>query len=183
MNVDHHHNTQSATHGENPGQAPQDPVYFDAILQPNRSLSPEGFRVLMIVFSVLLLGVGAWFYSLGAWPVLGFLGLEVAFVYWCFKQNYKSGRTYDSVHLTDQQLTVDRRNHWGEHKQWVFQPYWLNVDLKEPVEHDSQIRLRSHGRAITIGCFLAPEERAEFAAALRRALREAQAPSFHHAGE
>ncbi len=151
-----------------------DPVYFDAILRPNRSLSPRGFFWLMVGFSAILLAAGLWFFALGAWPVLGFMGLEIAFVYWCFKQNYKSGRTYETVHLTDRQLTVDRCNHWGEHKQWTFQPYWLNVDLKEPVEHDSQIRLRSHGRSVTIGSFLAPEERADFAAALRRALDDAR---------
>ena len=160
-----------------------EPVYFDAILRPNRSLSPRGFFWLMVTFSVILLAVGAWFFTLGAWPVIGFMGLEIAFVYWCFRQNYKSGQTYETVHLTERQLTIDRRNHWGEHKQWTFQPYWLNVDLKEPVEHESQIRLRSHGRSVTVGSFLAPEERADFADALRRALNDAKHGTMQPAAE
>jgi len=157
-----------------------DPVYFDAILRPNRSLSPEGFRLLMTSFGVILLLVGGWFFMIGAWPVVGFMGLEIAFVYWCFKQNYKAGRTYETVHLTDRQLTIDHRNHWGEHRHWQFQPYWINVDLADPVKHDSQIRVRSHGESATIGSFLAPEERADFVAALRDALNQARSPDRNH---
>lgn len=157
------------------------PVYFDAILRPNRSLSPRGFRLLMLAFGAMLFGVGGWFFMVGAWPVFGFMGLEIGLVYWCFKHNYRTGRAYETVHLTDRQLTVDRCNHWGEHRQWQFQPYWLNVDLADPVQHDSQIRLRSHGRSVTIGSFLAPEERADFVAALRRALDRARGPQLPQA--
>ena len=63
------------------------PVYFDAILRPNRSLSPRGFRLLMLAFGAMLFGVGGWFFMVGAWPVFGFMGLEIGLVYWCFKHN------------------------------------------------------------------------------------------------
>jgi len=42
--------------------------------------------------------------------------------------------------------------------------------MDDPPEHDSQVVLSSHGRSLVVGSFLAPEERAEFARALRAAL-------------
>lgn len=145
-------------------------VYFDAILHPHRSLSPAGFRWLMAGFSSLSLLVGGYFYAIGAWPIVGFMGLDILLLYVCFRLNYRAARTYETVRLTDSQLEVCRRNHWGELHRWRFQPYWLRVDLREPVEPDSHIRLSSHGRSLIIGSFLAPEERADFVGALRAAL-------------
>jgi uncharacterized membrane protein len=153
---------------------PGETVYFDAILHPNRSLSPAGFRWLMLGFSALSLSVGSYFFLIGAWPIVGFMGLDILLLYLCFKLNYRSGRTFETVRLTARELEVNRQNHWGERRSWRFQPYWLRVDLPEPVEHDSQIRLMSHGRSVTIGSFLAPEERADFASALKTALDQAR---------
>ncbi|MEM6902385.1 MAG: DUF2244 domain-containing protein [Pseudomonadota bacterium] len=111
--------------------------------------------------------------------MVGFLGLDVLLLYCLFRANYKSGKTYETVRLTESRLVVDRQDHWGKHTRWTFQPYWLNVHIADPVQHDSQIHITSHGRSITVGNFLAPEERADFASALKRALdrwRQPQGP-------
>jgi uncharacterized membrane protein len=44
--------------------------------------------------------------------------------------------------------------------------------MDDPPEHDSQLTLRSHGRGLVIGAFLAPEERLDLANALRDALSQ-----------
>ena len=36
----------------------------------------------------------------GAWPVIGFFGLDVALIYLAFKLNYRSGRLYETIELT-----------------------------------------------------------------------------------
>jgi uncharacterized membrane protein len=48
--------------------------------------------------------------------------------------------------------------------------------MDDPPKHDSQLTLRSHGRDLSIGTFLTPEERLELAHALRGALNQARMP-------
>lgn len=77
---------------------------FSAILTPYRSLSKKGFMVLITFVSVVCFGLGLFFLSIGAWPVFGFLGLDVLLVYGAFILNYRSEREYETVRLTPQLL-------------------------------------------------------------------------------
>ena len=69
-------------------------------LVSHRSLGRTGFAVLMFAVIAINLVVGAGFYIAGAWPVLGFCGLDVALVYWAFKANYRAGRLTEQLELT-----------------------------------------------------------------------------------
>ncbi len=147
------------------------------VLRPHRSLGPVGFWILMSAICAVSFAAGIYFYVHGAWPVVGFLGLDVLAIYWAFRASYRSGQLMETVELTRDKLTVRRLMPGGRLYQWEFQPYWLNVDLDEPIEHASQIRLRSHGRSLVIGSYLPPDERKEVADALRRALARQRAPA------
>ena len=57
-----------------------------------------------------------------------------------------------------------------------FQPYWVRVEMDDPPEHESQLRLVSHGRSVTIGSFLTPDERLDLAQALRGELARLRQP-------
>ena len=151
------------------------PVLFDAVLRPHRSLSPAGFAVLMGAVAAVGFGTGVAFLMAGAWPVFGFCGLEVLLIYVCFRLNYRSAGLFERVRLTGAALTVERRDWRGRARLWTFQPYWLRVAMDDPPRHDSRLTLSSHGRSLVIGSFLAPEERAELARALRHALWAARA--------
>ncbi|MEX2455377.1 MAG: DUF2244 domain-containing protein [Rhodospirillaceae bacterium] len=152
------------------------PYLFDAILQPNTSLSPRGFLLLMAAISLVSFVAGMAFLIAGAWPVFGFFGIDVALIYLAFKANYRWARTYETVRLTRDALLVERISPSGKAQRWRFQPYWLRVDIEEAANHDSRIVLSSHGRRLRIGAFLTPGERVEFARALRAALDRARAP-------
>jgi uncharacterized membrane protein len=65
---------------------------------------------------------------------------------------------------------VRRVDHWGKQTDYSFQPHWLQVNIEEPPTRHSPVELRSHGRSLTIGRFLLPDERLELARALRREL-------------
>ncbi|MGH6930201.1 MAG: DUF2244 domain-containing protein [Dongiaceae bacterium] len=149
---------------------------FDAILTPHRSLSPPGFAVLMGVVAAVNIGLGVSFMLRGAWPILAFCGLDVLLFYVLFRLNYRSARMYERVRLLPDELIVERHDVGGRRQSWTFQPYWLRVAMDDPPRHDSQLVLRSHGRALTIGSFLSPAERLDLAQALRRVLR-AQPPA------
>jgi uncharacterized membrane protein len=147
-------------------------VFFDAILHPHRSLSPKGFAIFMGVFSAISLTVGGFFWLLGAWPILGFFGLDILAVWYAFRRNYRNARMYETIRLTERELVVHRVGLKGRDDTWTFQPYWLRVTMDDPPEHESQVTLTSHGQTLTVGSFLSPEERLDFAKALREALRK-----------
>ena len=155
------------------GEASGAPVIFDAELAPNRSLGRAGFIAVMAGVIVISVGLGVFFLLQGAWPVLGFFGLDIALLYLAFRLSYRSGRLRETIRVTADEVVVRRIAPNGRTTEWRFNPYWLRVALDDPVEHHSQITLTSHGRTLVIGPFLAPEERASLVAALRDALGEA----------
>ncbi|HYD31503.1 MAG TPA: DUF2244 domain-containing protein [Azospirillaceae bacterium] len=147
-----------------------DPVLFDAVLHPHRSLGRKGFAVFMTLLGVASAILGAAFVLMGAWPVIGFFGLDVLLVWLAFRRNFKDARICETVRLTTRRLTVAKIGLKGPPRTWTFQPYWLRVRMDDPPEHDSQVVLSSHGRSLVVGSFLSPEERLDFARALGRAL-------------
>ena len=146
-------------------------VAFDATLTPHRSLGPLGFALLMGFFAGLSLAIGIGFVMIGAWPVMGFFGLDVVLVWLAFRLSYRSGRLREHLRLSEGLLTVRRILPSGRVREWRFQPYWLRVEMDDPPRHDSRLTLSSHGRRLTIGDFLPAPERLEVARALRTALR------------
>lgn len=152
------------------------PVFFRAILHPHRSLSPAGFRWLMLAITGLSLGVGTLFFLNGAWPIVGFLGLDVALVYWAFRASYRSARLYETVELDESALTVERVEAERPVRSWQFQPAWLRVSLDGPEEGAGHVLLSSHGRHLVVGGFLPPQERQDLAQDLTAALHRWRLP-------
>jgi uncharacterized membrane protein len=118
------------------------------------------------------------FYMIGAWPVLGFMGLDVALIYAAFKLNYRSGRLYETVDLTPDVLTVTRVQPSGKAQSWSFNPYWVRLKLEERIGRSSELSLASHGDCLVLASFLSDPEREDFARALRAALADAKAPDL-----
>ena len=151
-----------------------DAVLFDVMLTPQRSLSPRGFIILMAAICFVSFSAGLGFYLAGAWPVVGFLGLDVALIYVAFKINYRHGRAYETLHLTRDRLLIQRVDPRGKVSEWQFQPNWLQVLIDDPPRRDSLLVVRSHGKSLAIGKFLTIDERLELAKALCAALRQVQ---------
>jgi uncharacterized membrane protein len=147
---------------------------FDAILRPNRSLPRAGFCAVMAAVTAISAGLGIWFVAHGAWPVFGFFGLDVALLYLAFRWNYRAGQLTEIVRLTPGALVVRRITARGQSREWRFNPYWVRVEIDEPVEHDSVLTLASHGERVGVGAFLSPDERLDFANALKAALAASQ---------
>jgi len=145
-------------------------VPFDAVLYPNRSLGSLGFYMLMAAIVLASVALGAGFVLAGAWPVTGFLGLDVLLLYLAFRWNYRAGRCAELIRLDRDGLCVRQVRPDGRTRAWRFEPHWVRVSLDDPPRHDSQLVLSSHGRALAIGGFLTAAERAEVAKALRAAL-------------
>ena len=83
-----------------------EPTIFSATLTPHRSLGPTGFLILMACLGGASFASGVFFVLLGAWPVFGFLGLDVLLVFLAFRANYRAARAYEEVRVTPSELTV-----------------------------------------------------------------------------
>lgn len=147
-------------------------IHFSAILTPHRSLSPKGFLILMGIIGGVSFIAGVVFIINGAWPIVGFLGLDVLVIYIAFKLNYRSGRVCEVVDLVDDDLVVTRVFPSGRERQWSFNPYWVRVILEKDQHESVKMSLASHGKEFLFGTFLAHEEKEEFAEVLNRALYE-----------
>jgi uncharacterized membrane protein len=155
-------------------RAQAEPGTFRAVLTPQRSLGPRGFLVLMAALSVISFAAGLVFYLAGAWPVMGFFGLDVALVYFAFKLNYRSGRLYETIEVTPALLTWIRVHPSGRREQFDCNPYWARVNLKERPDGRTDLRIASQGRELSFGRFLTDDERRDLASALKDALLAAR---------
>lgn len=154
---------------------PANPTIFAARLTPNRSASVKAinFVIALLAFVFFLTGLG--FMLIGAWPIMGFLGLEIVLLYLALRWNLLAAGRQETVTLTRTALTVERIDPWGIRSTDSLEAYWARVELDPACR---RLELRSRDKGIVVGPFLAPEERAEFAAALREAIAKARSAAF-----
>jgi len=147
---------------------------FHAVLTQHRSLSPAGFVILMSAVGVVSFSIGILFLMTGAWPVFGFFALDVLLIYGAFKLNYRSGRRFELVDVTREQVTVTRVHPSGRTESFDFNPFWARVLLREWPDGRTELKLAAQGRELLFGQFLTDDERRDFASALKGALVEAR---------
>ena len=152
----------------------QEPSAFRAVLRPHRSLGPKGFLVLMAILSLISFTAGLVFFFMGAWPVFGFLGLDVLLVYVAFRLNYRAGRLYETVEVTPDELTITRVHPSGRTERFACNPYWARVRLAQGRDGRTDLRLHLRGKEMSFGRFLTDDERHDFAQALTGALAQAR---------
>lgn len=156
--------------GSAPGARP-----FRAVLTPHRSLSPRGFLILMSFVGIVSFIGGMTFLAMGAWPVMGFFGLDAFLIYGAFKLNYRAGRRHEVVEITPADLKLTRVHPNGRREEIALNPYWARPHLAERPDGANRLYLRSHGRHYSIGSFLTDDERRDLAGALDRALADLRA--------
>ena len=148
---------------------------LSARLTPHRSLNRTGFLAVMLFLSVVSFVTGVVFLIMGAWPVIGFFGLDVLVVWWAFKVNFRTARAREEITVTTSELRVRRISHRGQVAEWSFNPLWVRLDME--VDEDFGIEhlyLISRGHQIQIARFLGPDEKASFYKGLIEALNAAK---------
>ncbi|HEY3779105.1 MAG TPA: DUF2244 domain-containing protein [Rhizomicrobium sp.] len=153
-------------------------VLYRATLRPNPPMRFAALLAVLFVVAAIDLAFAAWFLLRGAWPITPFMGADVALLAWAFLASRRAARRYEEVCLTRNQLRIERHEPRGSSTPIEFNPYWVRVELEEPVETGAGVTLRSHGRAVQIGAFLAPPQKLSVAGALRAALQRAREPHF-----
>lgn len=154
----------------NPYSAPAPDPVFAARLTPNRSASVKAINLVIALLAFVFFATGLGFMLIGAWPVMGFLGLEIVLLYLALRWNLLLAGRHETVTLTREALTVERVDPWGIRSTETLEAYWARVEL----DRRGRLEILSRGKSLVVGQFLAPEERADFADALRAALAQAR---------
>jgi len=151
------------------------PELFSALLTPHRSLNRAGFLAVMAFVCVVSFAAGLAFLLMGAWPVLGFFGLDALAIYWAFRINFRRAKASEEIVVTPSELRLRRVSHRGHVMEFVLNPLWVQLDRKTHAEFGIEnLYLVSKGRRIAIASFLTPDEKASFANALVAALHAAR---------
>jgi uncharacterized membrane protein len=155
------------------------PILFEAVSTPRLSMGRSGLTLLAVLLGSASALLGLTLALFGAWPVLGFMGAEVALVLTLMALHLRwSRRALEVVVLTEAALTVRRTDGRGRQEEAVLQPYWARLQLLEHHGRVSELVLWQRGRRVEIGRFLAEEEKRDLAEALSDALRRYREPVF-----
>jgi uncharacterized membrane protein len=154
---------------------PFDEPLFKTRLTPHRSLTPRGFSLLIAIFC-LAQGVFAIpFLVMGAWPVAGFMGLDALALYIAFRISFRDARAYETLDVTPLELVFAKVGAGGRRREWRFNPSWVRLEQTVHEEFGTQsVALVFRGEAIEVGSFLGPDQKAELAKNLTRALAAAR---------
>ena len=157
-----------------PEAADANPI-FVAELRPHRSLSPNGFALMMSIVAGICISNAYFYYHLGAWPVAIFFFFDVALLYVAFKLSYRTGLVREHVTVSRSALRVRKIEPNGHERQHVYNPYWAKfvVDRHDEIGITS-MRITGEGYQSTIGSFLNPDDRESFAKAFSSALAKAK---------
>ena len=122
---------------------------MDAVLRPHRSLSVAAFKWMLIAVIAVNAVVASVFVAPGAFPVAGFLGLDVLALWLAFRWNYRAARATEYVRVAPGKVHV------------------ASISAAGSEAHDGEGQMR-------VGAFLSPKECESFAVALDAALHRAR---------
>jgi uncharacterized membrane protein len=150
-------------------------IYMDAVLEPPRSLSPRGFNRVMLALGAVNFVVGLSIYlSTGAYPVIGFMGIEVFALWLVFRASFRAQTARTYVCVTADAITVRKVDGRGRERLARLASHFTRVELDPTANGASALRLASSNKAYALGEFLTPKEREAFARRLDLAIAEAR---------
>lgn len=148
---------------------------FAATLTPHRSLTRRGYRYVIALACVMASIPGIIFFSLGAWPVVGFLGLDVLAIGWALSASLRSGKQYEVVTLWPDELEVKQVSGKGKVELTRFNPFFVKLVIDRDFnERTTALHLRTRDSDMVIGAFLNPDDKASFAKVFGSALKKAR---------
>ncbi len=128
--------------------------FLNLTIFPHRSLSKKGFTILMAIITFICLSGGLVFWFIGAWPVFGFLGLDIILVYLAFKMNYRSGDMYERLLIVSKKLKIFRSFASGKTQVWELNPYWAKAKIIDITKNHCQLLIESENKVVSIGSYL-----------------------------
>lgn len=152
-----------------------EPTLLFERLSPHRSLSANGFAIVMGVLGGASLVLGTAFLLMGAWPVFGFLGLDVFLVWLAFRSNYRAARAFEEILVTPVRLVWRKVSARGEAREDIMNPRWVRLETTaDELSGVTRVALVERGIYRVIGAFLPPSSKERLAKSLAAALATAK---------
>ena len=138
-------------------------------INPNCSLTPRQAAVFFLSIAVVLLVIGLAFAAAGLWPVLPFVGLELALLAYGLRVVQRRAREREWIRVDERDVLVHQQRGKAV-REYRFARPWTRVELRPPraATWPSRLLLASQGRSVEVGACLTEGERR----GLRRRLAE-----------
>ncbi len=143
---------------------------LEVSLSPSVTQRLHAVRWVLIIFGVLCLSVGFVFASLGAGPVLGFMGIEAVLLLVVYVSCKRSSRVKEVLNLTCRSLLVRRIDRKGNTSIKNFKVCRLAAKLSAQETVTNQLVLSSRVKTEEIGGFLSLIEKIELSNMLNQTL-------------
>jgi uncharacterized membrane protein len=151
--------------------APSTNAIYRTRLTPHRSMTPGAANRVILLVGAGTVALSLPFYVMGAWPVVGFMGLDVLALYIAFRVSFYSARAFETLDLTPFELRFTKTAASGERAEWRFDTCWVRLEQEVHEEFGTQrVTLVARGERVEIGAFLGADQKAELAADLTKAL-------------
>jgi len=124
----------------------------------------------------LVISVGFWW--AGAWPVLGFAGLEIGLAVWLLRRNARGAAASESLALSSTALRIVRTEPDGTSHERVLSPGWIRTVLIDDPHSPPILWLMDRENRVRVGAELGEAELRGLAAAIDTALDRLQRPRF-----
>jgi len=157
-----------------------DPVLFEAVIVPHRSLSPRGLRVLVGTIGGLSTLMALRFLLIHAWPVIGFSVIETGLAVVLLRLNARRAKQSELLLLSESGLRIVRTDAYGRRQERVLPHMWLNVVLEDVPGRVPRLLLGRRGVQEEVAASLGETEKRDLASALEGALYRLHNPRFEN---
>lgn len=144
---------------------PADSPPYIHVSVANRSLGPAGRRWVLAGIAATAFGISAAAAAIGAWPVLPFAGLEVAFVALAFRVVKEHDEDFERLEIDEHEVRVEARRARLVTR-FVAHRSWARVVVRDRGFRCS-LSLAYRGRSEPLGRLLSDEGRRALARRLR----------------
>ncbi len=151
-------------------------LYMDAVITPNRSMGPQGFKIVLGIAIVGSMIMAVALIILGAGMVAPFfLGLDVFFLWLALRSNFRAAERRERLQISAETVKVLKEHDDISEVVWESPTAFTALDIEQPGEDDMRVRLRLSGKRYTVGRDLSPGERVGLGEAIDKAIRAARA--------
>jgi uncharacterized membrane protein len=116
------------------------------------------------------------FFWVGAWPVVGFLGLDVLLLYGAFRLYQRRAKsTHDDLIITPHEMVLRQNRPSRARLEHRLNPRWVSVDIAQEEDEDvERITLKCKGENMPLAPFLTRPEKTALSKRLKAALARAR---------
>jgi len=154
------------------------PLFMDAVITPNRSLSARGLVVLIAVMTALDAVMATLFVAMGAAPIPIFMGIALLAAVVALVASRRAATRRERIQVSAAEVRVVLESPGGPMTIWTSPTAFTRVFLAGDGDDDSRLELHLSDRELAVARALSRRERRDFAGALERAIARARVGHF-----